>query len=351
MKKFAVKLKAYVWVNIVCIAAFFVCLILFINTSAVTGSISAAEVWAGDSGKSFSQIAVFFPESNKKEEGDIISLFQTVEDKLYEANVSEEGYENLYTYTYSGSGEITVNGEKGSQTVNAIGVGGEFFLFHPYKLSSGSYISEKDFMKDRIVIDKELAWGLFGSTNVSGLTVFIENVPFQVAGVIEKDKDFASEKAYTEGFGMFMSYQAFNKITGEGISSFEIVMPNVISGFAKNIIENAFDKDEAEVIENSGRYNILNIMNVAASFEERVMQKNGIIYPQWENAVRVVESRLSILFVLMVLFAVYPIITGIVISCRFISGRIKYLKRVIPEKIEERIEQKKEENYRKSGGK
>ena len=350
MKKLALKLKPYVWISLACVVAFCICLGLFISVLSAVGSLNAANVWAGDSDMRFAQIAVFFPEDNKIEENDLAAFFETVEEKLAEASVEKEEGHNLYAYAVSGSGKVTVNGEKGNQTVTAIGVGGNFFLFHPLVLRSGSYISDSDFMDDRIVLDKELAWSLFGGIDVEGLEVMINNERFKVAGVVEREDDFATKKAYNDGPGMFMSYSAFARLTEGKISCLEIVMPDVISGFALKTAEDAFSGRNAEVIENSKRYNISRIMNITGSLSERSIQKNGIVYPYWENAVRVTESHLSVLFVLMIIFGAFPLAALIVWLVRFVSGKLRYLKETVPKRIEERIEEKKEENYRKTGG-
>jgi len=350
MKKLALKLKPYVWISLACVVAFCICLGLFINVLSAVGSLNAAKVWAGDSDMRFAQLAVFFPESDKLEEGDLASYFKTVDEKLAEASVEEEEGHTLYNYAVSGSGKVTVNGEKGNQSVTAIGVGGDFFLFHPMTLRSGSYISKDDFMDDRVVLDRELAWSLFGGINVEGMEVIIDNERFIVAGVVEREDDYATKKAYTDGPGLFMSYSALNRLTEEKISCLEVVMPDVISGFALKVTEDAFTGRNAEVIENSKRYSVSQIMHITGSFSERTVQHNGIVYPYWENAVRITESNLSVLFVLMIIFGAFPLVTLIVVITRFVSAKIKYLKETVPKKIEERIEEKKEENYRKTGG-
>ena len=118
-----------------------------------------------------------------------------------------------------------------------IGVGGDFFLFHPLPLRSGSYISNRDFTYDRVVLDEELSWALFGSYDVAGQTVWIQNEPYVVAGVVSREKDKASGKAYADGAGMFISYSAMRHITGgeentdPSISCYELVMAEPITGF------------------------------------------------------------------------------------------------------------------------
>ena len=67
-----------------------------------------------------------------------------------------------HTLPTSGTARFSVTGDHGAAEVKAIGVGGNFFHFHPLRLRSGSYIAEDDFMLDRVVLDETLAWQLFG---------------------------------------------------------------------------------------------------------------------------------------------------------------------------------------------
>ena len=60
---------------------------------------------------------------------------------------------SLYTDAYSGRTSLSVSGKSpGSVTVTAVGAGGNYFLFHPLTLLSGGYISDEDYMADRVVI-------------------------------------------------------------------------------------------------------------------------------------------------------------------------------------------------------
>ena len=65
-------------------------------------------------------------------------------------------------------------------------VGGDyFFLFRDFKLASGSFFSEKDLMQTGAVIDSQLAWDLYGSDEVTGMNIYINNVKLYISGVIE----------------------------------------------------------------------------------------------------------------------------------------------------------------------
>ena len=118
-------------------------------------------------------------------------------------------------------------------------MGGDFFLFHPLTLRSGSYLTANDYMNDRVLLDEELAWALFGSYDVAGMSIQIGERTYPVAGVVHREDDFASKKAYQDGPGMFMSYDALNAISETKLSAYELVMPDMISGFAESIVKAA----------------------------------------------------------------------------------------------------------------
>lgn len=106
---------------------------------------------------------------------------------------------SLYQDAWSGTAtSVAVSGPAGKSNVKTYGVGGDFFLFHPYTLLSGSYIAESDFAQDRVVLDENLAWQLFGSSDVAGMEVTIGERNYPVAGVVRLEDDKATKKALTD---------------------------------------------------------------------------------------------------------------------------------------------------------
>ena len=142
----------------------------------------------------------------------------------------------------------------------------------PLPLRSGSYISNRDFTYDRVVLDEELSWALFGSYDVAGQTVWIQNEPYVVAGVVSREKDKASGKAYADGAGMFISYSAMRHITGgeentdPGISCYELVMAEPITGFGLSVLRESFPtKDVSVFVQNTDRYSLKSLLTVVSS--------------------------------------------------------------------------------------
>lgn len=337
--------------NLVLLILTGICVLAFACVAGTLDSVEAAVRWRGDSDMRFAQIACFLPVDAPKSEGDILTFRQTLDQKLVDASLEAEEGKSLYTDAYSGTAKMNVSGDHGSAEVKAIGVGGNFFLFHPLQLRSGSYISENDLMQDRVVLDETLAWQLFGGYDVAGMTVTINQKPYYVAGVVRRENDFATREAYLDGAGMFISYSAFHELTGEetDITCYEIVLPDMISGFGLSLVTENFSVGSGDIVENSRRYSLGNLWAVIRDFGLRSMRNNGVIYPYWENAVRLTEDYLALLMALTFLFALCPAVTGIVLLVREIVRGFRYGKRRIPEKIDAFREKKKEEKYAKAG--
>ena len=218
-----------------------VCLLFLRGVCTALPTLNAANTWAGESDMPFAQLACYLPDDQTLEEQDIWSFRQTLEKQLTDAALEAPENGRLYTDAYSGQGTLTVTAERGNAQVKVIGVGGDYFRFHPLQLRSGSYLAETDLMQDRVILDEELAWKLFGGMDLTGLSVTINGADYYVAGVVSREDDQYSSIAYSDGAGMFMSYSAL-KACNEAVSinCYEIVMPNTITSFAKNMVQEHF---------------------------------------------------------------------------------------------------------------
>lgn len=322
-------------------------------------SVRRADAFRGESDMRFAQIACFLPVGKGKEESDILSFRQTLDTKLMEQSLEAPENGSLYIDAYSTSATVTVSsdssGSGGSAQVEAVAVGGEFFYFHPLQLRSGAYISSDDLMDDLVVLDEELAWRLFGGVELEGMTITLNGKPFVVAGVVSRESDFATKKAYSGEAGLFMSYSALKRLDETAaISCYEIIMPDPITNFAMGVVQEAFPPEENDVVENSSRYSLGHLLSVIGSFGDRSMRVNGVIYPYWENAVRLTEDYASLLLILTVLFALCPLTFVVVLVVKNIVRGYRKVKKAVPEKVEAMIEQRREERlereYEKKAG-
>ena len=271
----------------------------------------------------------------------------------------------LYADAYSGSTQLSVSGKSpGSVTVTAIGVGGDYFLFHPLQLLSGGYVSDEDYMADRVVLDAQTAFNLFGSSDVAGMEVTINGKTFPIAGVVKSEDDFATAAALDAGAEassdptgvqsaskamIYMSYAALNAMAELPIDCYEIVLPDPVSGFAKKLMTEKFPVGEGAIVQNTGRFSLSGLISVIGKFGKRVMTTNGVIYPYWENAARMAESYAALLLILGTLFGLMPAVCLTIVLVKLTVREIKRGYYKAAHAIEDRVEENKRKHY-VSGG-
>lgn len=342
--------------NIVLVLGSAACVLGLSRVSSTLTALTGADRFRGTSDTRFAQLACCLPVDQGKSEEDIRSFRQNLDAKLVEQALEAPEGGSLYIDAYCGVETVTAASQNsGGTSVKAIGVGGDFFYFHPYLLRGGSYIKSGDLMDDLVVLDEEMAWKLFGGVDLAGMTMTINDQPFVVAGVVARETDFASTRAYTGDGGVFMSFSAMQRLIEDAsITSYEIIMPDPITGFAKGILEDTFPIGNGDIVENSSRYSLGHLLEVVRSFGERSMRTNGVIYPYWENAARLTEDYAALLLVLAVLLAAYPLLSLLVLIIRETVRTYRLAKTKIPEKVEAVMEKRKEERlerqYEKKNG-
>lgn len=316
-----------------------------------------AERWSSD-GKA-SQISCFFSVGSGITEDELIEFEHTIDNALTEASVVQES-ENpgarLWADAYSADGQVTLTNDKTSLTADAIGIGGDFFLFHPLTLLSGSYFSGNDLMQDYCVIDEDAAWQLFGSNDVAGMTVYISGNPHIVTGVIRRPSGRLAEAAGLDSTLVYVSYNTLTQMgTSYGINHYEVVMPNPVTGFAYNYVKEKLgsDEKEVEVVENTSRYSLLSRLKLIGQFGTRSMNGRAIIYPYWENIARGYADILMVLTLFGILFLLYPVGLAVVFFCiwwRHKGWTMKDVWHKLLDLAERRVEKIRENRKRKKEG-
>lgn len=319
MKKF-ISRKFLFWLSLI------ICIVLPAILFGICGRLAdkllpqnMAGRWADE--KETAQISCFFSRGSGIEENQIKGWEYGISQKLKEASMepkTETG--RLWADAYSASGKITLQNGKSSVDASAIGIGGDFFLFHPLKLLTGAYFSGNDVLQDYVIIDEYAAWQLFGSNDIIGMQVTIQGVPHVVAGVIEREQGKLEKAAGGSDMLAYVSYRTLQQYgTDYGINHFEIVMPNPVKDFAKQMVTEqlAMDEKNVEIIENSTRFDFLQIMKVIGAFGSRSMSQKGIIYPYWENVARGTEDKIALLTIFALIILCYPFITAFVFVIRY----------------------------------
>ncbi len=267
-------------------------------------------------------VSIYFSESDKyalkqnlentafQLEGWYHQILQELQNASITLDEEASSTARLAVYSYSASGEVSLSTEHGSTNVKAYGVGGDFFHFHPLKLVYGSYFSESDLMQDRIVIDTETAWKLFGSNDVVGMFVKINGIPHMVVGVYERESGYLNDAAGNGVSRVYVSHETLYR-NGQyhGLETAEYLIPNPVRGFAMDLVKKQCSDMNVEIMEHQERFTIRGLWNVMKQAGTRSMGLSGITFPYWENMARGYEDILAgLLFVEFVLLGYAVII-------------------------------------------
>lgn len=331
---------AIIVLNVLLTAGALCCLLILLRLSKSLTSQQEAQRWQGESEQPYAQTTVLAPRDSKLSLQDIYSVRTKLMDKMHEAALDGDEDVELLIDAWSTKGKVSVYSGYGSGEASAIAVGGSYFDFHPITLLSGCYISQDDLMQDRVLLDEELAWLLFGGTELQGLSLSINNQNFYVAGVIRREEDFASTRAYTDGMGLYMSYDAYSSIAEDaGITCYEVVMPQPVKNFARSAVEELFKGGTQVIIDNSSRFRLPALLRLIGGFAERSIQQSGIEYPYWENAARYLEYYCAVLLLIAMVLLLFPLVSIAVLIARGIrQGREALSERVVP-KAKDNVEE------------
>jgi len=286
-----------------------------------------AEKWSSNTEPS-GQVSVFLAGSTGLSAGEVDSVISRYEAALSEAEIPL----SQWTCCYSAEGTLSVNALGQSIEAKAMGVGGDFFLFHDFSRLSGSFFSGNDLTQDRVVIDETLAWKLFGASDVSGLEITIGGQMYVIAGVVQAEDDFASSAAYGSAPVIYLPFEALAMHSPDTkITCLEVVMPNPVDDFAlvtTNAIVTSLisEKDNVSIVYNTTRYSLSSLVGLISDFGVRSMRQADIKYPYWENAARIIEDYVLLLTMIVFVLLIFPVISLMVLIaklCRFCGLRIK----------------------------
>lgn len=307
-KCFTVKQVLLATVVILCLLAW--CALTVFSSGKKNGlpDQTAAARWSeeGDA----AQITCFFTGSTEIDKNRIRTFEDQLDKALLEASITASN-ENarLWADAYSAMGKITLSSGKTSLEADAVGIGGDFFLFHPVRLLFGSYFSGNDLMHDKVILDEDAAWQLFGSSDVVGMQLTVGGIPHYVAGVIHRESGRFNEAAGLGKTLVYVSWETLSEYgTTDGINTYEVLMPNPVEDFAYKKVKEKFGIDETNmwVVDNSSRFRMKALFQVIAEFGLRSMNDYAIRYPYWENVARAWEDVLALVLVLQILFLSIP---------------------------------------------
>ena len=282
----------------------------------------AAQRWKGAGEREYAQLSCFMPPMGQLSLDDLYKFRSDMAQKLKGAGYDIETEKGLYRDAWSAFRKVKVANGRRSGEVQAVAVGGNFFDFHPLRLMSGSYLTPDDVMDDRVLLDRETAWLLFGSSDVAGLSFSIEGVPFVAAGVYEHERDAFSKAAYGDTMQIYMSFAAYQRLntvapvrtdgspagaiagaaanaaantvvdgTLNTAACYELVIAEPVKGFAYSAVTDKFPLKTVMIVENTYRFETQRLFRLLQNRMERSMRTGTYYFPYWENAARAAEDR------------------------------------------------------------
>ncbi len=266
-----------------------------------------AERWAGESGKRFKQFTCVLSPGQTLEPEGIYSFRNTAAEKIDASDFELPPGGISFCDAWSVGGMLKVTGPRGSFDAAALAVGGRFFDFHPMRLLSGGYLMESDLMKDRVVLDEQLAWMLYGSTDLAGVTVEIGGHDFVVAGVVAQADDRFTRAVSEGGPTLYIDYENRALTDGSGVTCYEVVLPEPVKGFARGVAENPF-ASLGLVVECTGRFSFTSSLQRLRNLGKLGVRTTAVTFPVWENAAIAAENSCALLRFAALLCLIWPVV-------------------------------------------
>lgn len=316
-----------------------------------------------------------------KEENPVGKVVDTIGiDEMNRKNREEEiaykertGIRKLFAVSYCAQGQVTLSFEnRTADNATAVGVGGDFFLFHPMTFVAGGPFSGDDLMGDYLVIDEDMAWQLFGSSDIIGQCVLIEEVPHYIVGVVKKETGNIAKASGLNKSYVYMSYDSLSRygkiLSGRttsmdfsedgakaqvgGINCIEVVCPNPVNGLAAKVCRESLgiNEDFVSIIDVTDRFSFFSLMAVLKSFGTRSMWSKAIFYPYWENMARGYEdifATMMLIRILCILTAVFIFVISVINAYRNKTWTVGSVVRYLSDKkydMEARHQLKKQKN-------
>jgi hypothetical protein len=264
----------------------------------------AAERWQTQE-KPFSQVSCFITDKENCSYNDVMNMADDIDEAL-----ASDAVEEKWLYAYSTEASVSVKTESEVVTARAVCTGGNFFQIHPLDMISGWYYEDRDINGISVVLDKRLAWSLFGGYDLTGMELEINGYRCVIAGVCRPPEKEPGKTAYGEEPTIYLPYSLLSEIDiDKAVNCFEAVLPNPIKGYALGKLEKnmEFTEGNFELLENTGRFGLLNTLKNVYKFGRKIQNTAGVSYPYWEFEARNAESRCQLIAVAAVLFALYPL--------------------------------------------
>ena len=242
--------------------------------------------------KDSAQLSGYFPEGEGDVPGRIYSLTASVDKALQDASLRAAEGGRLWYCACSGETDMYAQTERESATLRVTVFGGEYFYIHTPEILYGSYLAPGGENAGYVFLDETAAWKLFGALNVVGMPLTLGDGQYTVCGVGRIPRNTVYDEAYGQTPRAYILFDSPAAPAGMRISVYEAVLPDPVSGFARDLFETHFAPgDTAVVVENSARFTLPALWEYITNMDTLGVRASRVTYPWWENMAQVAQYR------------------------------------------------------------
>ncbi len=308
-------------------------LIIFFSISYITKSCEsqrAAERWQSEDLR-YAQLTAFISEDAGFNYNSAKQVHNNIVKKLADDSYASQNGEKVALTNTLSQTKLTFKSVLDSCEAQVYFTGDDHFIFHPYEFISGWYYTGDESSDNFVVLNEELAFRLYGGTNVAGLEIEVSGIKCVVLGVTSGPLSERENKLWEKDIPRaYMMSGFYENIDNDlPITCFEALLPNPVKDYAMNIFKEAvmFDENSVEIIENSQRCRYINLLKSIFKEDTDMMRKNTIYYPYWENAARKMLSTVKVPVLLSAVAVAVPVIYIISLIVILFINKEKLIKK------------------------
>lgn len=262
------------------------------STAAALADQQAAARWGAET----AQLSCYFATGYGFVPGRIYSIEKSVDEAMSAASLAAGENARLWFHAYSADTSLYAQTTRASATLHVTAFGGDYFYIHQPKLLSGSYLSSGGENAGYIFLDKNAAWKLFGALDVVGMSVTLADYEYIVCGVGDLPSGTLYDAAYGDAPRAYILVDSLAASSVKEMTTYEIVLPNQIDGFARSVVEDIFtDTENTVIVENSARFGVRSLLSHLSERTKLGVRTSSVTYPWYENVAIVTEYRCATL--------------------------------------------------------
>lgn len=311
IKKYRKPLLIGLCVALVCLVLLGIAWLILRGIGAGLTDQQAAERWErGD--LSYTQVSCFLSGDMNLTTSQIRYVEAEMNSKVTADSYAAPEDARLWLDCYSAQTKLPFSADKGSTQARTFCVGGDFFYFHPLEMTSGWYFSGEELMETGVILDEQLAWQLFGGLEVTGMPLTVGDIRCTVLGVTKGPEARGERRAYgTEEPSAYVSIALAERLNGSvPVTCYEAVVPNPVKDYGVRLVKESlnFSEGSFEYVENKNRYTPLRVISQLKNADARIVRTDNIVYPYWENAARLADSRAYFAGIALIVCLVPPLL-------------------------------------------